>query len=264
MTGGTFPDRPPYLPGYGDRMLTMVRARRAERQAAFTLPLLRRGMDVLDIGCGPGAITVGLALRVAPGCVTGLDVEPSQIEEARASAGGDLPTTDVRFLVGSAYELPFADASFDVVFSHALLEHLARPAEAVAEMRRVLRPGGIVALRSSDWGHALVEPREPALLAALAAHVDARRATGADPDVGARLPEMLEEAGFRTITATERHDEDLPIEAMAAYIAERLAEAATTAAEAAQAREHAAALRTWAQLPGALLLTHWVEVTATR
>src|SRR3954464_15779036 len=98
----------------------MMSARTAAERATFAQPLFRPGMWVVDLGCGPGSITLGLAAesRVAGGDVGG----------GRGAGAGAAPRragrSTVDFAVASAYDLPFADGSVDVAFSHALFEHL--------------------------------------------------------------------------------------------------------------------------------------------
>lgn len=114
--------------------------RTATREAAFFLPYLRPGMRLLDVGCGPGAITQGLAKVIAPGAVVGIDLQPTQVARARmleAKSGAG----NARFAVANCYQLPFLEDSFDAVFAHAALMHLREPLRALTEMRRVLRPG---------------------------------------------------------------------------------------------------------------------------
>jgi ubiquinone/menaquinone biosynthesis C-methylase UbiE len=134
--------------------------RTAAQEAAFFLPHLRPGMRVLDVGCGPGSITVGLAEVVAPGEVVGIDVQQSQVERARDLAV-ERGVANVRFEVGDVYRLPFLDHSFDAVFAHTVLMHLQEPVRALAEARRVLRPGGITGVRDPDYGTMLSLPRRP-------------------------------------------------------------------------------------------------------
>ena len=145
-------------------------ARSAEREAAFLLPHLRPGMRLLDAGCGPGTITLGLAAAVAPGEVVGLELSPAMVEQARALAA-ERGVANVRFEVGDVQALPFPDASFDAAFESAVLEHVPDPARAVAELRRVLRPGGVVGLRDGDWGAGgapVLEPPDPLVAEAYA------------------------------------------------------------------------------------------------
>ena len=107
-------------------------ARTASREAAFFLPYLRSGMQVLDVGCGPGSITLGLAEAVAPGSVVGIDFQPAQIKQARASAA-ERAVANVRFEVADAYQLPFPGHSFDAAFAHGVLMHLREPVRALVE-----------------------------------------------------------------------------------------------------------------------------------
>lgn len=95
----------------------------------------------MDSGCGGGSITLGLAAHLAPGEVVGLVFEPSVLDWARDLAVGR-GITNVRFEPGSVYDLPFPAASFDAAFSRSVLEHFAKPLEALREVRRVLKPGG--------------------------------------------------------------------------------------------------------------------------
>src|SRR5207244_1539895 len=109
----------------------------------FLQPHLRPGMRLIDCGCGPGSITVDLAQQLAPGDLVGIDVRPEAIEEARALAK-QRGIENVTFDVGSVYELPYPDASFDAATACAVIQHLERPVDALREIRRVLRPGGMV------------------------------------------------------------------------------------------------------------------------
>jgi ubiquinone/menaquinone biosynthesis C-methylase UbiE len=134
--------------------------RTAEREASFFLPHLRAGMDLLDVGCGPATITIGLAETVAPGQVVGIDRDPGQIERSRAFAA-ERGLTNIRFEVADVYELPFPDASFDAAFAHVILMHLSDPVRALKEIRRVLRPGGVIGMRDPDLGTFIREPSSP-------------------------------------------------------------------------------------------------------
>jgi ubiquinone/menaquinone biosynthesis C-methylase UbiE len=168
--------------------------RTAAQEAAFFLPYLRSGMQVLDVGCGPGTITVGLAEGVAPGAVIGIDLQLSQIEQARALAV-ERGVANVRFEVGDAYRLPFADHSFDAVFAHTVLMHLREPVRALAEMRRVLRPGGIAGVRDPDAGAGFLTPATPLLEQSRLLWIRVLQHNGA-PFVGRDHRRLLLEAGF--------------------------------------------------------------------
>ena len=133
-----------YTHGHAEPVLQSHRWRTVENSAAYLLPSLRPGLDLLDVGCGPGTITVDLAARVAPGWVVGLDLSPEPLAEARAAA--ERAGVDVSFQVGDVYALEAPDDSFDVVHAHQVLQHLTDPIAALREMARVCRPGGRVAI----------------------------------------------------------------------------------------------------------------------
>jgi SAM-dependent methyltransferase len=162
--GGCIPDNERqqnnYLPGYGSEMHAIMARRSASREAGFLLPYLQPGMRVLDCGSGPGTITLGLAEAVAPGEVVGIDLSPIQVERGRALAV-ERGIDNARFEVGDIRHLPFADGTFDVAWASAVLMHLRDPVAALREMRRVVRPGGLLAVR--DHGYRLAEPRTPAV-----------------------------------------------------------------------------------------------------
>lgn len=107
------------------------------------------GRDVLDIGCGTGGITLHLARTQDPRHIVGFDVEEPVIEAARRRAANEGLAEKVRFVQAAPGRLPFADGSFDLVFSKDALIHVADKEAVFADIVRVLRPGGIFA--ASDW-----------------------------------------------------------------------------------------------------------------
>lgn len=173
--------------------------RQAESYAAFFIPHLKPGMRLLDVGCGPGSLTVGLAQKVAPGQVEGVDISDGEIEKAKAHVA-KVGAANVRFSVASAYELPFPDESFDAVFSHTVLEHLKEPVKAIKEMRRVLVKGGVLGVRNGyEAGHVRIPPRDTLVEKGQELINRRMRHNGGDPDFGPEQPRVLREAGFDKI-----------------------------------------------------------------
>lgn len=186
-----------YTHGHHASVVGQHARRTAERDAAYLLPRLRPGMGLLDVGCGPGTITAGLAERVAPGETVGIDVSAEVVEQARASAEGR--GVRPRFEVASVYELPWPEATFDVVHAHQVLQHLARPVEALREMHRVLRPGGLVAVRDADYATMIAWPRQEQIERWNEVYHAVAHRNGGEPDAGRRLGAWLREAGFEDI-----------------------------------------------------------------
>jgi SAM-dependent methyltransferase len=102
-------------------------------------------MRLIDCGCGPGSITIDIARIVAPGEVVGIDRRQASLSDARTFAR-ERGVANVAFEVANVYQLPFPDRSFDAAFACALLQHLAAPLAALKEIRRVLKPGGVIGI----------------------------------------------------------------------------------------------------------------------
>ena len=188
-----------YTHGHHDSVLRSHRWRTAENSAAYLLDHLAPGMRLLDVGCGPGTITIDLAARVAPGPTVGVDADRGVIEQAAAAAAR--AGADIRFRIDDAYGLEAADASFDVVHAHQVLQHLGDPVAALREMRRVCRPGGVVAARDADYAAMTWAPAEPALDRWLALYRELARRNGGEPDAGRHLLAWARRAGFGEVRA---------------------------------------------------------------
>jgi SAM-dependent methyltransferase len=190
-----------YLHGHHDSVLRSHRWRTAENSAGYLLPRLQATDRVLDVGCGPGTITVDLAAKVPQGEVIGVD-SAGDVLDAAGQEAGRRGRRNVRFETGDVYHLAFGDGSFDVVHAHQVLQHLADPAAALAEMRRVCRPGGLVAARDSDYGGMLWFPEDPELAQWRALYRRVARAVGGEPDAGRRMLSWSRQAGFAAVEAS--------------------------------------------------------------
>ena len=169
--------------------------RQAESVADFLLPHLTPGMSLLDVGCGPGSITLGLGAVVSPGNAVGVDLEPGMIEQAKAMAS-EAEINNVEFQVANIYDLPFDDGQFDVVFTSAILEHLADPVGALRSLKRVLKPGGIAAMIQTDWGDPFIVPESKALSRFLELFEAGFNRNGGSLNRGRYLRANMQEAGF--------------------------------------------------------------------
>ena len=197
--GGPTRRRETYSHGHHSSVLAAHSRRTAESSAAYLLPHLRPTDVLLDVGAGPGTITVDLAARVAE--VVGLDPAPAAVTAAQelvTSRG----LTNVRIEVGDVYALDAPDATYDVVHAHQVLQHLADPVAALREMRRVCRPGGLVAVRDADYATMTWFPETPALRRWLELYEALARRNGGEPDAGRRLKAWVLEAGFSRVAAT--------------------------------------------------------------
>ena len=194
-----------YTMGYSEEFRQLLNRRSIHTHAGYLLPHLRPGLRVLDFGCGPGTISVGLAKAVEPGEFHGIDMEESQIELARAAAtaGGH---TNATFHVGSATELPFEDNYFDVAHCHAVLMHIPDTTATLAEVKRVLKPGGIIASREAIIASSFLEPALGGLEDGWATFTRLLAANGAHPQMGKELKNSLHTAGFSDIRVSASFD----------------------------------------------------------
>ena len=190
-----------YLHGHHDSVLRSHRWRTAENSAGYLLTRLRPDARVLDVGCGPGTITADLATRVPGGQVTAIDAAADVLALARQEADRR-GAGNVRFEAGDVYRLGFADGTFDMVHAHQVLQHLSDPVAALAEMRRVCRPGGLVAARDGDYGGFFWFPEDPGLAEWQDLYRKVARALGGEPDAGRRMLAWARQAGFTSVQAS--------------------------------------------------------------
>ena len=191
-----------YIHGHSDSVLRSHRWRTAENSAAYLLPHLADGQRLLDVGCGPGTLTVDLARRLGPtGTVVAVDVSPAVLQEATALATAE-GVGNVSFHAGDFRELDLPEGSFDVVHAHQVLQHLRDPVGALAAMGRLARPGGIVAARDGDYPAFVWTPADPRLDLWLEIYMAVSHYNGARGDAGRYLLRWALEAGLTEVTYT--------------------------------------------------------------
>jgi SAM-dependent methyltransferase len=229
--------------------------RTAESVAAFFVPLVHPGHRLVDLGCGPGSVTAGLAAAVGPtGVAVGVDVDPGP--------------TSVPLVRADIHALPLADRSVDAIFMCAVLQHVGDPLRPLLEARRIARSGAVIGVADADWGGAVIAPDDPWLT--IGQHILTALRTGTSPNVGRDLRGLLHAAGFADARVTARStggSDGCAREGafQAEFFEAPAAVGVVTARGLASASDMAAiaaAWRRWAQDPAATSARHWFEATA--
>ena len=186
-----------YSHGHQPSVLASHAVRTAENSCGYFLDRVHEGHRVLDLGCGPGSVTLDLAERVGPdGLVVGVDLSEEAVAAARAR--GDRTT---RFVVGDLFGLDVERGSFDVVHAHQVLQHLADPVAALAAMAGYCTPGGIVVARDADYGAMAWFPEFAGLDQWRDTYCAGARSAGAEPFAGRRLRAWFRAAGLDVVFA---------------------------------------------------------------
>ena len=188
-----------YTHGHHETVLRSHSWRTAANSAAYLLPHLRHTDQLLDIGAGPGTITAGFANSVAQ--VTATEVGERELDLSRATIAAR-GLVNVGFSVQDVHHLTFQNGSFDVTHAHQVLQHVADPIQALREMARVTRPGGLVAARDSDYAGFAWWPGLSELDEWLRLYRNAARANGGEPDAGRRLLSWARAAGLSDAVAS--------------------------------------------------------------
>ena len=245
----------PYSPGHSRNATDFMANRTLESHGQFFAAYLSAGVSVLDCGCGPGTITVGLAEKVRPGRVVGVDIGNSQIARALATAA-ERGVKNLNFQVADCYSLPFDDESFDRIFCHALIEHLPEPVRGLMELHRVLKPGGLVGICSPDWGGFVLAPPSQNLARAVAAYESLQRSNGGDVQAGRKLGVHLEAAGFGNVEMSARYECYSSLASIAEYLAIQLVREGED--------EAGETLRSWSMSAGGLFAQSWISAVGRK
>jgi ubiquinone/menaquinone biosynthesis C-methylase UbiE len=261
-----------YSHGHHASVLRSHSWRTAENSAGYLLPRLRPTDLLLDVGTGPGTITVDLASRLSSGRVIGIDNAVAAVEAARRLVSG--PTAErLEFTVGDVYALDFPSGTFDVVHAHQVLQHLSDPVAALTEMKRVCRPGGLVAVRDADYAAMTWYPANAGLTRWLELYRAVARSNSGEPDAGRRLRSWASEVGFEAVEATASvwcFANDTDVDWWATTWAERVTQSAFAQqaldrglADVGELQDLARAWRTWAAAPDAWFTIVHGEVLGT-
>lgn len=161
------------------------------------------GSSVLEVGCGVGAQTVTLAQRNPGARFVSIDRSAESLAEARervTRAG----FTNVEFRQADIFDLPFGPESFDHVFVCFVLEHLARPVDALRTLKTLLRPGGTITVIEGDHGSTYFYPESADAQAAVDCLIHLQREAGGNALIGRQLYPLITEAGFDGVRVSPR------------------------------------------------------------
>lgn len=193
-----------YVHGYDPR-----ESLRLQDQATTLAELLHAdtaypaGSRVLEAGCGVGAQTVTLACNSPRASITSVDISDASVAEARKAveAAG---LGNVVFRQADIFDLPFPPESFDHVFLCFVLEHLARPVEALHALKRVIKRGGTITVIEGDHGSAYFHPDSAPARKAIGCQVELQARADGDALIGRKLYPLLREAGFDAVRVSPR------------------------------------------------------------
>lgn len=270
MTIGSTPD---YTMGYGEEYLNFLESYDAEATTSYFHPYMESRERVLDLGCGPGFLSVWLAEAMSPTELCGIDMEPSQVELARRLAlhhGCD----NVEFRVADAADLPFEDASYDLVHCNDLLAFVPDTAAVLAEAKRVLKPGGVIACRDVITDSTFVYPDPGGIRRAVSAFSDLLMADDGHPEMGTSFKGHLIEAGYSEVqfsaswvTFSEQDEIELFYRLVADwYLASGIADQAKVygATTDRQIQDLSKSIEEWRSSPGAVAGVAYGEAVAVR
>lgn len=193
-----------YVHGYDPR-----EARRLRDQASSLSELLHHdtrypaGSRVLEAGSGVGAQTTTLAAGSPDACIVSFDISAGSIAQARAAVAA-AGATNVAFVRADLFALPFAAGSFDHVFVCFVLEHLARPVEALRRLRRLVRPGGTLTVIEGDHGSTYFHPDDVDARRAVHALVTLQARAGGNALIGRELYPLMRAAGLESVRVAPR------------------------------------------------------------
>ncbi len=183
----------------GERLRLMSRVLQRTTGALLDRVALADGMHCLDVGCGAGDVTVEIARRIAPrGIVIGIDLDAVKLGLAREHAMQSDVASVASFMIGDIRrDLP--SGPFDLIYARFVLSHLNHPEKLIDTFHRHLRPGGRLVLEDADFSSYFAYPECAAFDAHRELLTSAMRRRGGDPEIGRRLPLMLNDAGFDAV-----------------------------------------------------------------
>ncbi|KAI5958871.1 hypothetical protein KGF57_002305 [Candida theae] len=198
-----------YSKGYKKAVSDTHAWRTVDNSTKFITTVLKPNFHVLDVGCGPGSITIDLAKNylTSGGSVIGVEPTSELIDTANNLKETTEPQLDnIKFQIGSVYELPFEDNTFDLVYAHQVVIHLQDPIKGLKELARVAKPGGFVAVKDADLESIIASPEKYKSLSDFFI-AKAKNAVSTDVRAGRTLREKAIRAGYKpgNITTTKSY-----------------------------------------------------------
>src|SRR5215831_2648810 len=186
-----------------DANRALFNRRSATADASHLVPYLKPGLRLVDFGCGPGTLSLGLAAIVTPGEVLGIDISETSIAQAKAQREL-LGITNAEFRVSDIVDARLPDTSFDVAHFSSVLAYQSDPLAALTVAYRALKPGGLVSAREpqkeGDWFGGPYREILPLINSLIME--DGFKSVGGDPFIGRRLATLLHAAGFERVELT--------------------------------------------------------------
>lgn len=262
-----------YKFGHESHIINLLNNRTFERCATFLEPFMRSEMLVLDCGCGPGTITAGFAKRLTKGKVFGIDIEPSQLELAQKNIASQ-NLRNVEFHQGDILNLPFEDNTFDLVYTNAVVCQLEKYNDAIRELYRVVKPGGIGAIREPDFGGKLFYPENPILMEANKCRDELLVKNHVQIFMGRKLRSLFLKAGFNKAlgsASAESYGDKASLELMCNYFIGELENAPFIKNEISRKKislkkiiQYKEAWRAFSKKPDAFLVNVWCQVVGIK
>ena len=187
-----------YSYSYGATAISILESRTIQKEADIFLKYLNSSMKLLDIGCGPGSLTMGFAQHLKNGHVWGVDLEATQVQLATEKCL-KAKIENCQFQVGSITNLPFDDETFDAIWCSNLLLEFNEHTEITTELNRVLKPNGIIGLLEQHADGYLIYPSGSATDVFFEVINRFVTFSGGDPNVGKRLPQLFSQNGFEIL-----------------------------------------------------------------
>jgi SAM-dependent methyltransferase len=184
-----------YVHGHAPAVVRQHGLRTADEAGAFLLPELEPDMRLLDVGCGPGSITLGFAERLPQGEAVGVDLSAETLAQAASDAEAR-GLKNLHYKVADVYDLPFDTGYFDVAYAHQVIQHLVNRPAALREMIRVVKPDGRLAVREVDWGTVGYWPLDPWLDRFIEVHQASWLRLGGQPRMGRELRALFNLTGL--------------------------------------------------------------------